>query len=81
MTWGSCGKEIWSWRLVEVVKKVVLEILQKVFVGVVYAQRKGEKERGASGHRACERAHWSSRAAGAHAEGAAGGIRRKGTGV
>ena len=32
MTWGSCGKKIGSWRLVEVVKEVVLEILQKVFV-------------------------------------------------
>ena len=32
MTWGSCGKKIGSWRLVELVKKVVLEILQKVFV-------------------------------------------------
>ena len=31
MTWGSCGKKIGPWRLVEVVKKVVLEILQKVF--------------------------------------------------
>ena len=32
MAWGSCGKKIGSWRLAELVKKVVLQILEKVFV-------------------------------------------------
>ena len=31
MTWGSCGKNIGSWRLVEVVKNGILVKWQKVF--------------------------------------------------
>ena len=31
MTWGSCGKNIGSWRLVEVVKNEILVKWQKVF--------------------------------------------------
>ena len=31
MTWGGCGKNIGSWRLVEVVKNGILVKWQKVF--------------------------------------------------
>ena len=38
MTWGSCGKNLGSWRLVEEVKMMILEKWQKVFL-LVWARK------------------------------------------